>query len=146
MIWQVDSGIVLNYMEDAGLGISYAVMVSEYSKDLSQLMSRIIEGGLDVYTDQDLLDAVTSAPSSRGQATALVRAGIGAPAKLDNRYSRLFIDSVRLYGVLAIGYAEWAPFRELLEAVSEQDEDVQVRTTARSLMEAFDVSGIGDAE
>lgn len=153
VMWQVCPGVVCNFMQNEELQVSYAVMMSEHHPEISHRMSQIIEGGLDVCTDGDLLDAVTSASGPGEKAKALVQAGIGAPGSPDNRFSRLFIDAVREdsrevreHGVLAIGYAEWAPFRELLNAISQQDSDARVRRLARLTMEAFDVAGIGDRE
>jgi hypothetical protein len=150
--WEISPGIFLNYLCDRKLRTSYVVVTSRATGDLSQHESRIAASGLNLCTSADLLGEIEEADSPEGKGRALVRAGIGAPLKPDNRYSRLFIESVRdvspevrKNGIMAIGYAEWAPFRELLQAVALQDSSAQVRSLAKRMVTAFDEAGVGDS-
>lgn len=153
VIWQLFPGVVLQYMEEEEFHASYVVMMSEESRELSHHMAQIIEGGIAVLTDEELLEGVTSASGRDEKARALIIAGIGAPPHPDNRYSRLLIEAarspskhVRECGVLAIGYTEWPPFRELLKAIAQQDSDRKVRRLASAMVEAFDTTGVGGSK
>ncbi|MXM63589.1 hypothetical protein GR925_09025 [Streptomyces sp. HUCO-GS316] len=152
LTWEMVSGVFLTYLRDRKLRTAYLVVTSRTTSDLGSFASWITDIGLSVCTDDELLGALDDSLTVEEKSRALVRAGIGAPLNPDNRYSRAFIDSVsdvspevRKSGIMAIGHAEWKPFRELLDAVAQQDSNAQVRSLARRMAAAFDEAGIGDA-
>ncbi|GCB93135.1 hypothetical protein [Streptomyces noursei] len=150
--WEMAPGILFNYVSDRKLHTSYVVITSRESVDLDQYESVLHGSGLAVCTDASILESITEAETPEERGRALVRAGIGAPLLPDNRYSRAFINSVRdtspdvrKNGLMGIGYAEWEPFRELLEAVAQQDPNAQVRGLAKRMATAFVEAGIGES-
>lgn len=152
LVWEMAPGVFLNCVSDRKLRTSYVVVTSRSTSDLGQYESWIVSRGLGLCTSEDLLGGIEAADSDDEKGRALVRAGIGAPLNPDNRYSRAFIESVshaspnvRRNGIMAIGHAEWAPFRELLDAVAKQDSNGQVRSLAQRMSTAFGEAGIGDA-
>ncbi|MGG2458228.1 hypothetical protein ACO0M4_00080 [Streptomyces sp. RGM 3693] len=149
--WEMAPGILFNYVSDRKLHTSYVVITSTESVDLNQYESVLVGSGLAVCTDASILESIAEAATPEERGRALVRAGIGAPLLPDNRYSRAFISAVRdaspdvrKNGLMGIGYAEWEPFRELLDAVAQQDSNAQVRSLAKRMATAFAEAGIGE--
>ncbi|WP_147481258.1 hypothetical protein [Streptomyces shenzhenensis] len=152
MVWEMAAGFFLTYVRDRKLRTAYIVMTSRTTGDLGPYESWITACGLPLCGDDDLLRAIAEASTTEEKGRSLVRAGIGAPLNPDNRYSQEFIESVsdaspevRKSGIMAIGHAEWAPFRELLDAVAQQDPDARVRSLAKRMSTAFGEAGVGDA-
>ncbi|MCL3994698.1 hypothetical protein [Streptomyces lavenduligriseus] len=149
--WEMYPGIFLTCVRDRKLHTSYLLVTSRITDGLGSYETWITASGLSFFTDADLIRAVEGSNNPKEKCRALVRAGIGAPLNPDNRYSRVFIESVndaspdvRKSAIKAIGYTEWPPFQELLDAISQQDPDGSVRSLAKRMSAAFDEAEVGD--
>ncbi|MCZ0204196.1 hypothetical protein OZK63_02020 [Streptomyces sp. UMAF16] len=149
--WEMAQDIFLTHVRDRKLHTSYLVVTSRVTGELDRYEAWITAGGLSLCTDGDLIRAVAESDDAKEKCRALVRAGIGAPLHPDNRYSRVFIESVsdassdvRKSAITAIGYAEWPPFQELLHAIAQQDPDGSVRSLAKRMYAAFDEAEVGN--
>ncbi|MCG0285317.1 hypothetical protein [Streptomyces sp. PSAA01] len=142
--WEMSPGVRLSYLSDSKEQTSYMVITSKSTSDLGIYVTQLMDTHLDFFTPDELLEEVTSARTSKAKGLALIRSGIGAPEHPTKPYGHVFFEamrssspSVRLSGITAIGYAEWSEFLELLDAVSVEDDDKDVRSHAKSMANAF---------
>ncbi|MDA3646284.1 hypothetical protein LZ318_28965 [Saccharopolyspora indica] len=142
--WEMAPGVRLSYLSDRRARTAYLVVTSETTADLLPYSARISEAGIDFLDPEELVSAVGGAAKPKDEGLALVRAGLGAPENPTKPYVHAFFEAmrspstqVRMSGITAMGYAEWPMFVELLDAVSVEDGDAEVREHARSMAAAF---------
>lgn len=142
--WEMSPGVRLSYLNDAKEQTSYLVVTSKSNPNLEPYLTQLVDAGIDPHTPDELAQEADSAKNPRDKGLSLIRAGIGAPETPIKSYIRIFFESmrnsspmVRMSGLTAIGYAEWPQFLELLDAVSVEDDDNDVKNHARRIADAF---------
>ena len=113
-------------------------------------LTELAEARLDAWRVEELLTAVDSATEPVELAGAVIRAGLGAPRELDERFFAVVDDAlqhpdarVREAAVWAISYVPHPRYRRRLEALRDDDPEYDVSSTAEILLDAFDAEGIG---
>jgi len=158
---------------DPDEGISYAVgwgagaLSVEYSEDdvsrhsylcfagpdaaAVEGATELAEARLDTWRVEELLTAVDLATEPVELARAVIRAGLGAPRELDERFYAVIDDAlqhpdarVREAAVWAISYVPQPQYRRRLEALRDHDPEHDVWSTAEILLDAFDAEGISE--
>ncbi|MFC8798472.1 hypothetical protein ACFT2C_12130 [Promicromonospora sp. NPDC057138] len=112
-------------------------------------VTELAEARLGAWRVEDLLTAVDTATEPVELGRAVIRAGLGAPRELDDRFFAVIDDAlqhpdarVREAGVWAISYVPHPKYRRRLEALRDHDPEHEVWSTAEILLEAFDAEGV----
>jgi hypothetical protein len=144
VVWSVAPMLSLHYFQDEISRHSYLVVVGADAAAV-RATAALAESRLDIWRLDELLAEVDAASGPEGLATAVVRAGLGCPEEFDERFfSRLHgalrhLDPrVRERALWAVSYVPWPSYRPQLSFIRENDAEVDLRGTARILLEALD--------
>ncbi|MFC4912005.1 hypothetical protein [Actinomadura gamaensis] len=141
--WQLGPGVFVTLFQAPERRIAHVAVMSMLGREsaahlLHLPMAGLELAGLEVWSDEELIGAVSAAPDAGEHATALVRAGLGAPAEIAEPWVRTFFaavrhpaEEVRTAGIEAIMLADWPRFAELLWAMAEQDPSRRIRKLAK---------------
>ncbi len=139
----------VEYCEDDVSRHSYLCFAGEDAAAVEGA-TELAEARLDAWRVEDLLTAVDSATEPVELASAVIRAGLGAPRELDERFFAVIDDAlqhpdarVREAAVWAVSYVPHPEYRGRLEALRDHDPEHDVWSTAQILLDAFDAEGIG---
>ncbi|OXM74041.1 MULTISPECIES: hypothetical protein [Amycolatopsis] len=154
--WQLTTGVFVTLFQAPERQLAYVAVLSMLGREAAAHFLHLPEAslelaGLDVWTDQELIGAVSAASDPGEHATALIRAGLGAPAEIAEPWARAFFaaaehpsEEVRAAGIEAIMHAGWPRFAELLRAMAERDPSRDIRELAQrsaSVLEARTPAG-----
>jgi len=103
----------------------------------------------DTWTFDELLFAVDNACEAIELARAILRAGLGAPVRFEERFFVRIKQAaenpepvVREMALWAMVYPGWSQFRPVLKQVVEQDPVEAIREQAEEILIAFDAQGV----
>lgn len=153
--WQLTTEVFVTLFQAPERRLAYMTVLSTLGPELAAHMLNLPLAALElarleIWTDEELIRAVWAASEPGEHATALIRAGLGAPGKVAKPWVRAFAaaiehpsEEVRAAGVEAMTHTGWPPLAELLWAVGEMDSSREVRKLAKehaSALEARTVS------
>ncbi|PUB26247.1 hypothetical protein C8K30_106336 [Promicromonospora sp. AC04] len=146
--WGVGT-LSVEYCEDDVSRHSYLCFAGEDAAAVEGA-TELAEARLDAWRVEDLLTAVDSETEPVELARAVIRAGLGAPRKLDERFFAVIDGAlqhpdarVREAAVWAVSYVPQPQYRRRLEALRDHDPEYDVWSTAQILLDAFDAEGVG---
>ncbi|NIH82749.1 hypothetical protein [Amycolatopsis viridis] len=149
--WQLAAGVFVALYQFPERQLAYLAVWSMLGREAAvhflELPRVSLEfSGLDVWTDEELIGAVSAASDPGEHATALIRAGLGAPGEIAEPWVAAFFaavehhsEEVRAAGIEAIMHAGWPRFAELLRAMAKRDPSRSIRKLAKrsaSILEA----------
>ncbi|MEV0083204.1 HEAT repeat domain-containing protein [Saccharopolyspora sp. NPDC050642] len=113
-------------------------------------LTKLAAGRLDVYSREELFDALESAPSVADRRHALLMVALGGPHGFDEDVFEAIRDAlgapeadIRKAAVYAMSYAPSVRYKPLLGSLSERDSDPGVRADADLLLEVMAEVGTG---
>lgn len=149
--WQLTSRVFVTLFQDPERQLAYMAVLSVLGREAAAHMLDLPRAALEmaeleVWTDEELIGAVSAAPEPGEHATALIRAGLGAPGEIAEPWVHAFfaavehpLEEVRTAGIEAIMHAGWPRFAELLWAMAKKDPSRRIRKLAKrnaSVLEA----------
>lgn len=151
VVWYATPHLVLHHFDDDESQHG-SVLVTGEDAETVRATAEIVEAGLDTWRPEELLTSVDRASDPEGRATAVIRAGLGAPGEFDVRFFKRICAAmhhpdprVRESALWATSYEPWPAYRPALEEVLEQDPEEDLREMAGLLLESFGAVG-GDRE
>ncbi|NIH85733.1 hypothetical protein [Amycolatopsis granulosa] len=149
--WQLTAGVFVTLFQSPERQLAYLAVLSILGREVAgaflELPRVSLEfAGLDVWTDEELIGAVSAASDPGEHATALIRAGLGAPEEITEPWVHAFStavehpsEEVRTAGIEAIMHTGRPCFAELLRATAKRDSSRRIRKLAKrsaSVLEA----------
>lgn len=142
LIWYANvKATAIHYIEDDLTGVHYFVVRGEFIGEIVQQ----IRGGLGVYNVDDFAELLAGAQDEEDYAFVLYRLAIAAPVRFDEQYYSLLEQglthadaAVREVAIGAASYVDWEEIKAKIREMAEQDPSAEVRTTAATLIEAYE--------
>ncbi|WP_253772745.1 HEAT repeat domain-containing protein [Goodfellowiella coeruleoviolacea] len=160
---ELDPGLRVTYTANPLINASHVMvsyLVGDWTPTTRDGARRRVESTAAVFaahwsvlTFDALLAAVDTAHDPDTRSLAVLRAGLGAPEDVDQRFVDRIggcagseDDLVREHAVWAMAYAEWAAFRPTLSRMATGDPADRLRDMAAAPLRAFDRSGVPNPE
>jgi hypothetical protein len=152
--WELAPGVFVTLFQVPERRLAYVAVLSMLGREvaahlLSLPLASLELAGLEVWTDEELIGAVSAASDPDEHATAPIRAGLGAPAEIAEPWVRAFFaavrhpsEEVRTAGIEAIMHAGWPTFAELLRAMAKEDPDGRIRKLAKRKASALEARAV----
>ncbi|MFF7703627.1 HEAT repeat domain-containing protein [Streptomyces lydicus] len=148
--WESGDGGSVHYVVDEFADVHYMVVANEDPEAAEEVRSRI-EGALEVWTVDDMLDDCYVHVYPAGWAKSLLRLGAGAPRQaVEAVVAHVVFSSehqdtaVRRAAVRAMAYAAWPEFKEALARLAHADEDPHIAWEAGRVLEELEKAGVSE--
>lgn len=148
--WEVSPGVHVTYLEDPAVQSSYSIVTSTVGAPPVETVAAVLEAAPHVVSPDDLIAAVDSAVGIDDKSIAVVRAGLGAPTVVDDRFVRKIgaaaedeSAEIREAAVWAMTFSEWPTFRPLLVQIGRDDQESHLRRLAAMATEVFNNMDLG---
>jgi hypothetical protein len=141
--WQITTAHFVTLFRDSERRLAYTAALSTLGQEaaarfLYHSIASLELAGLETWTDEELINAVSAASDPGEHASAVIRAGLGAPATIAEPWVAAFFtaarhpaEEVRAAGIQAIMHADWPMFAELLHAMAKEDLSRRIRKQAK---------------
>jgi hypothetical protein len=136
-----DYSLGLRYIEDGLSGLNY-FDVAGPAQDESV---KILEAGLSLYSEGELLTSFDQATTEDEVAEAVVRLGVASPMVPNERFAKRFVQAlkhsdpdVREAALVAVSYRAWNEFKPIIQDILDHDPADGPRERARLLIENWD--------
>jgi hypothetical protein len=151
VMWGAGPALSLHLIEDP-VSLNDYVMARGYDKGAVDALAQLAEGQLDVWKQDELLQAIDDAADEIEKARTVIRAGVGAPDEFDELFYAAITaamadpsSAVREAALYATAYSPYAQYRGALEKVANTDRDENRRNDAQLLLESFGDQGVPDS-
>jgi hypothetical protein len=135
-----DNKTFVHYVEDELLGRAYLVLRGMHALTLSARLRQL----LPFESRAEAERRARESELAHEQVDAIRAAAAAAPPTFDLSTFHVVVRAlaskdatVRLAGILAVGYAPWREFERMLRAMEDRDEDPEVRRSARKMRKAL---------
>lgn len=143
-IWGKDEGLLLHYRQDF-ITKSPCSFATGSSQDRVNRLAHFIEQHFNPATPEELLEAAEHFRELDSEfSIAILRLGLGAPEKFDERIASLILEAtrhsnpeVRNSAVWATSYIYWPQFIPILYDLADHDSSRRVRSAAAQLRDAY---------
>ncbi|MBP2336537.1 hypothetical protein JOF41_002715 [Saccharothrix coeruleofusca] len=150
VVWSADSALRVHYGENHFTGYCYVQVSGEQPGQVQSLSGRLLQD-LDVYTFEELLQAVDDAHNESMLGATLTLLAMGAPAvdqRVLQRLKRGFShpsEKLRELVVWSMSLNPRAEFRPLLRSAAEEDPSPSLRDKAQRMLASYDSAGVEQA-
>lgn len=146
--WLVAPGLVFTFMQNEELRLAYVSFVSRLGQEIADRLTALVEKGLDVCSDADLLRAVAEADAKGERVAAVTAVGIGAPQEFEESFFQVIRaagedadPAIRIAAIDATYYTEWSVLADLVRSMTTSDRKKPVRKHANRVLKALQAEG-----
>ncbi|GAA4627380.1 hypothetical protein GCM10023196_039330 [Actinoallomurus vinaceus] len=154
VLLEILPGLRLLYENDPARPNSYvqAIGDSGLGPDIVDHMMAVFRAYPGILTFEALLDDLDAATETEARDVAVRRAGLGAPAQMDERLVARITECatakdkrLREGALCAIGYTEWPVFLPLVRKMAAEDRKRSLRAAAKLTLKAYELVGLTDS-